>query len=527
MAKTPNYLFIITDQHRADHLGCYGNTVVKTPNIDALAARGTCYDRFYVANPVCMCNRASILTGRMPSLHGVRHNGIPLSVDSTTFVALLRARGYRTALIGKSHIQNMTGVPASLRYEPEDGFSQPPEELQEASKRRRIGNAYTQELSGAWQRDPAHQVSTPFYGFDYVRIANQHADLATGDYYVWLKEQCPQADTLRGRDNAQPDDRYDSPQAWRTRVPEELYSTTYVGNETAAFIENHVAADSGDPFFAMMSFPDPHHPFTPPGRYWDMYDPASMTLPPSFGLGDIPPLAALRRARELNQDNRGGQDPFVVSEREAREIIALTYGSISMIDTVVGQVLAKLEQLGVADDTIVCFTSDHGDFMGDHGLMLKLLMHYQGLIRVPFIWSDPTTAEGPDRVDGLASSIDIAPTILRRAGIQPYIGIQGRDLLERGHEERQGLIVEEDSQRTMVGFDKPQRIRTYVDERWRMTVRHTESWGELFDLENDPHELHNLWDDPGHVAQKSILMEAMLYESIALQDRSPLPTYMA
>ena len=100
MTRKPNYLFIVTDQHRADHLGCYGNPVVRTPNIDGLADRGTRFDRFYVANPICMCNRASILTSRMPSLHGGRHNGIPLSLDATTFVDLLRDKGYSTALIG-------------------------------------------------------------------------------------------------------------------------------------------------------------------------------------------------------------------------------------------------------------------------------------------------------------------------------------------------------------------------------------------------------------------------------------------
>lgn len=103
MKQRPNFLFIITDQHRADHLGCYGNEIVRTRNIDALADKGTRFERFYVANPICMPNRASIMTGRMSSLHGARHNGIPLSRDHTTFVELLREAGYATGLIGKSH----------------------------------------------------------------------------------------------------------------------------------------------------------------------------------------------------------------------------------------------------------------------------------------------------------------------------------------------------------------------------------------------------------------------------------------
>jgi arylsulfatase A-like enzyme len=102
MNERPNFLLIITDQHRADHLGCYGNTVLRTPNIDRLAARGTLFERFYAASPVCMPNRATWLTGRMPSLHRVRSNGIPLHFSNVTFPEVLRASGYRTALIGKS-----------------------------------------------------------------------------------------------------------------------------------------------------------------------------------------------------------------------------------------------------------------------------------------------------------------------------------------------------------------------------------------------------------------------------------------
>ena len=118
MSKAPNFLFIITDQHRADYLGCYGHPVVRTPNIDAIAAAGTRFDKFYVASPVCMPNRATLLTGRMPSAHGLRHNGNHLSYDASTFVDVLRVGGYRTALIGKSHVQAMTPFPATQPVDP-------------------------------------------------------------------------------------------------------------------------------------------------------------------------------------------------------------------------------------------------------------------------------------------------------------------------------------------------------------------------------------------------------------------------
>lgn len=525
MKKQPNYLFIMTDQHRADHLGCYGNPIVKTPNIDQLAAKGTRFDRFYVANPICMCNRASILTGRMPSQHGVRHNGIPLSTTSTTFVDLLRDAGYKTALIGKSHIQNMTGLSSSLSYKFDETLTPPAEELREADKHLRKGDDYEQELQGRWRDDPKHRVKTPFYGFDEVIIANDHADCVTGDYEVWLKQQRTDADNLKGKKNAIPDNRYNSPQAWRTRVPEELYPTNYIANQTQNYIEKHVDSGEEAPFFVMMSFPDPHHPFTPPGKYWDMYNPDDIPLPNSFGKGDIPPLVELKKAMTKNI-GRNSQDPFMVTEREAKEITALTYGSITMIDDAVGRVIATLEEKGIADNTIICFTSDHGDYMGDHGLMLKLLMHYQGLIRIPFVWYDPTQIKNAEVSQDLCSSIDIAPTILQRSKIQGFNGIQGIDMFTQ-NSARKGLIIEEDSQRSMVGFEKPQRIRTYLTCDWRLSLRHEENWDELYDLNNDPDELNNLWFNPNYEQIKSELIEAMLRENIALQDRSPFPTYRA
>src|SRR5215475_1763625 len=133
MADRPNILVFITDQLRADHLGCYGNRIIRTPAIDSIAARGTAFDRFYVASPVCQSNRATLMTGRMPSVHDVRSNGIPLSMDAVTFVDLLRDAGYRTALIGKSHLQNFTGwPPLRKRSPPRDGYHEPSRELCEA-----------------------------------------------------------------------------------------------------------------------------------------------------------------------------------------------------------------------------------------------------------------------------------------------------------------------------------------------------------------------------------------------------------
>ncbi|MEO0360987.1 MAG: sulfatase-like hydrolase/transferase, partial [Pseudomonadota bacterium] len=224
-------------------------------------------------------------------------------------------------------------------------------------------------------------------------------------------------------------------------------------------------------------------------------------------------------------DPRDNQSPFAVTADEARAIIALTYGMITMIDDAVGRVVRRLEALGLDENTIVIFTSDHGDYMGDHGLMLKLLLHYQSIIRVPFIWRDPAAPGGGAAHDDLGSSIDISATILARAGVQPFNGIQGRDLLTTDAPE--AIIVEEDSQRTMTGFDRPQRIRTVVTDRYRMSMREGESWNELYDLRSDPEESRNLYDDPACREARNEVTETMLRRMIALQDRAPLPAYRA
>lgn len=523
MSKRPNFLFIITDQHRADHLGCYGNLIVQTPNIDALAARGRRWDRFYVANPICMPNRASIMTGRMSSLHGARHNGIPLSRDHTTFVELLKDAGYRTGLIGKSHLQSFTGLPATNTYKPNPDLHTPRQDLRDAYKRNRHSGDYDLEVVPKWDRPLAERIDGDFYGFGHVEIAADHADAASGDYRIWAREQNPDFDGLVGPENALPDNRINAPQAWRTAVPEELYSTSWIADRARDWLSDRAREDA--PFFLQMSFPDPHHPFTPPGKYWDMYDPKDIPLPASFGKGDLPPIRTMRAAMENGTDPRDNQNPFTVTEDEARELIALTYGSITMIDDAIGRVLASLETSGLADNTVVIFTTDHGDYMGDHGLMLKLLLHYQGTIRVPFIWRDPARPVSWITEKGLASSIDISATILARAGVQAFNGIQGRDLFSSDAPE--AIIVEEDSQRPMTGFERPQRIRTLVTERYRMSLRQGEDWHELYDLQTDRLELNNLYDDPAAAEVRHALTEIMLRRMISLQDRAPLPAYRA
>ncbi|HXK54838.1 MAG TPA: sulfatase-like hydrolase/transferase, partial [Hyphomicrobiales bacterium] len=187
----PSFILFVTDQQRADFLGCYGHPLLQTPNIDALAARGAVFDRFYVASPVCMPNRASLMTGRLPSAHGVRANGIPLAAHNVTFVELLRDAGYRTALIGKSHLQNFSGKPPLVaRPRAHPGFHRPGGALAEA-RRHDLGEAlYRQEEPDFWS-SPQPRLETPFYGFDHVELVTGHGDGVGGDYVAWALAREP------------------------------------------------------------------------------------------------------------------------------------------------------------------------------------------------------------------------------------------------------------------------------------------------------------------------------------------------
>lgn len=533
MAKAPNFILFVTDQQRWDHLGCNGNPVLRTPHIDAIAEAGTSFDRFTVASAVCMPNRSTMMTGRMPSLHGVRYNGVPLRADSVTFVDLLRAAGYSTALTGKSHLQNFTPMPAAHVADDEEG-APPPEDLSEAHRGTLTGQEYEAEKIPNTNRRGYLDLTTPFYGFDHVDLCTLHGDRVRGHYDEWLKKKhgVLEADALRGKENAIPEPDYSAPQAWHSAIPEEDYPSSYVRDRAQDFLRGHAAESPDKPFFLQCSFPDPHHPYTPPGKYFRMYDPDDIELPASFDNPDPQPTVAYVHARtKAGEINRDTILPFAATEREAKEIIALTYGMVALIDDCVGAVMETLRETGMDRDTVIIFTSDHGDFMGDHGLMLKGPLHYQGLVKVPFIWADPERPRAKERCDALCGTLDIARTILARAGLAPYNGIQGRDIgpLIRGEadEIRDGMIIEQDAQRPNFHFKDPIKARTYITRRWRLSRYRGSDFAELYDLENDPHEMRNLWNDPEHQGVKGELLGAMVMQMIENQETSPLPTAFA
>ena len=514
MTKQPNFLFLITDQQRADWLGCYGHPVLKTPNIDAIAARGTRFDNFHVASPVCMPNRASLLTGRYPSLHGLRYNGCALPEDANTFVNLLAGAGYDTAAIGKSHLQPFTDQPPMGKSAEE--ITARPEAWKHAPR------APYEEEPGRYASDTRYDIKTPYYGYQHVDMVTAHGDRCGGHYQQWFRETAPNWQALQDDANQLPHN-YSCPQAYRTPIPEDLYPTAFIRDRAIDYIASRKNEDA--PFFAFVSFPDPHHPFNPPGKYWDMYSPEDFEVPLPYEAhqSPTPPMQWLH----ANWKGGGGQltpqTAMMLDEQQIKEAMALTAGMMAFIDDAVGDIMAALEDSGQLDNTVIIYNSDHGDYLGDFNMILKGALPFRAITRVPFIWSDPAQRTAQTS-DALCSTVDLAATILDRAGLQPFNGNQGRSFLPAttgGDGPRDETLIEYNDGGNRLGFEKPARVRALLTREWKYTVYRDQPWGELYDLENDPNETRNLWDSADHAGIKAHMSERLIHHLIAQMDDSP------
>lgn len=515
MNKRPNFLFIMTDQQRADWLSCAGHPVLKTPNIDALAAAGTRFENFHATSPVCMPNRASFMTGRYPTTHGLRSNGCSLSLRANTFVDVLAASGYHTAAIGKSHLQPMMGMPPYEEDLPEPGPI--------AEAWRDDGGNYEQEEPDQYRGDAPYELQLPYYGYQHVDMITDHGDRCGGHYGQWFRQNAPDWRALHDSANELPHD-YVCPQAYRTPVPEALYPTSYVKDRSIDYLKGR--ANEDDPFFAFVSFPDPHHPFNPPGKYWDLYRPDDFAVPLPYEAhrNPTPPMRHVRDAWQSNAALVSPQTATMATERQLQEAMALSAGMIAMIDDAVGELVATLRDTGLYDDTVICFTSDHGDYLGDFNLLLKGSMPFRSITQVPMIWSDPADRTART-TDALAATIDLPATILDRVSVPPYFGMQARSFLPVLQGEtprhRDELFIEYNDSGARLGFDTAVRVKAIVTDRYRFTIYKDEDWGELYDLAEDPNETHNRWDDAAYASIKAELSLQLNHVLAGLMDESP------
>ena len=376
------------------------------------------FDRAHVANPICMPNRSSIFTGRMPSLHGTRYNGIALDWRVETFPRVLKRAGYHTAHLGKCHLQNMN-IMASIAKKQTDKMK--PGDANDLSDYP-LGWDDHENL----RRHSKEKVQMPddYYGFSEVNLVVAHSDQCGGHYYQWLLDKGIDPKKIQGDSAGQA---YDSPShmTWKTSTSEQLYPTNYITEVSKKFLQRR-ASQPEKPFMAVVSYPDPHHPFTPPGKYFDMYSPDDYIMPTTFHDKHETSAPHYQKAiREGAAGLRRGVNMFAPTEIELREMAAKEYGMISMIDDSIGAILKQLDDLNLADNTIIVFTSDHGDMFGDHGVMLKGAMHYEGCTRVPLLINVPGQTAGVS--NSLISSLDLGPTLLAQAGLESFYGMQGHD----------------------------------------------------------------------------------------------------
>ena len=519
-----NIVVIIADQLRVDHLGFSGKVPVRTPHIDALASNGHNFDRAFVANPVCMPNRATIMTGQWPSAHGLRTNGLPLNPDCDTFVRALRREGWRTSAVGKLHLQ-----PMGYGYE----------EYQLDQIKAAMPELWEQAVSGpfgedfhSWEDFELHASGTAvippdYYGFDDVALVAGHGDRVSGNYVAWARERGFDPITQAGRKNAK--SQYAGwNHVYESAVPAALHPTTFITDMAIDRLEEFSAAD--DPFVLFVSYPDPHHPFAPPSEYFHRHRPEDMPLPDSF---DDDHASSPQYVRDIVA-RRGTPDidPMMLwapTADQLRHALAAELGSIEFIDDSIGRLMASLRALDLADDTVVVFTSDHGDVFGDHGLILKHFTHYDAAVRVPLIISGGGVGSGAHHE--LASSTDIAPTLLEIAGVSPMAGVQGASLLPlmRGQESpwRTSILVEEDQPYGLETLPGPVRLRTVITDDLRYTRIAGTLIAELYDLASDPDEMTNRAEDPAAVELLNSANSVMVDELMRVADDSKVPFHAA
>ena len=491
--------------------------MVKTPHIDSLAARGTVFDRAYVSNPLCTPSRATLFTGLTTRGHRVRNNGIPLSYDVPTMPEALRQAGYQTHYAGKPHLRTSL-TPLGLPFDQVD-----PAEFPEA-----------REL---WRTGRIKHLPTPYYGFEEVKFVNGHGHGSWGEYVYWLEREHPdQAHPFHDRVPLEPP----SPAAefytasYKWALPFALHPMTWTCTRTIDYLNRYgrekrdaAARDRNPkPFMLWCSIADPHVPLAPTAPYCYRYDP-NEAPPPKRRDGefhDLPPHIGRIHARPFKGSDI---DPY------RNECAAHYYGLIEMNDDNLGAVLKTLRESGLEQDTVVVFTADHGEALGDHGMWGKGPYHYDGVIRVPLVVSWPGRFGADARYGGVVSLLDFAPTILVIAGVAipegrkppravgaaelpPWPGHSLLPILAGGAERASGMALVEDDQDDL-GF----RLRTLVTQRYRLTAYSGQDFGELFDLQEDPDEVRNLWDDSHHRNLRDELRIALLNKIIATDHALP------
>lgn len=494
MSTPPNVLWIMADQLRFDYLSCYGHPHLHTPHIDALAKRGVRFTNAYVQSPVCGPSRMSAYTGRYVRSHGSTWNGMPLRVGEPTLGDHLRDVGARAVLVGKTH---MTADAEGMAW---------------------LGIA----------RDSVIGARVSECGFDlFERDDGLHPNSARqnwsayDDYLVshGFGSENPWEDFA----NSGLDDNGEKLSAWLLKnsrlpanVPEEHSETAYMTNRAMDFMQEAMQGDT--PWMCHLSYIKPHWPYIVPEPYHDMYGSEHIIDPVRANAEratDHPLMAAYHQARVCKSFSR---------DHVREHVIPAYMGLIKQLDDNLGRLFAWMDEKGLSENTIIAFTSDHGDYMGDHWMGDKDFYHEMA-VKVPLIISDPRPQADVSRgdvQDALVEMIDLAPTFMQALGCpaKPHV-IEGRDLTPLLHGQggfsRNYVISEHDYHwsemaKTVNISQADAHTIMIFDGRWKY-IRCTTFRPVLFDLESDPSELTDLGASMDETHQKvRTRMEAALLE---------------
>lgn len=474
--EKPNILWICTDQQRYDTIGALGNAYVSTPNIDTLTTEGVAFTHAYCQSPICTPSRASFLTGMYPSAVHLNGNGNDYFPNTYPLITRTLADiGYDCGLIGKLHLAS-----AYRRIEPrtDDGYRY-------------------------WQYSHAPR--------DDWKQGHDYADWVRSKGYI-LGEltQNPEG------------------------VPAELHQTTWCTEKTVEFITEQ----RNCPWLASVNIYDPHPPFNPPQEYRDLFNPADMPEP-LFKESDLKQQERLQhidfQSKVSVPDELDIRNPILprspgnkfnnsVGSRSAKTLIAAYYAMIKLIDDQLGRILDVLDETGQRENTVIIFTSDHGEMLGDHGLIQKGCRFYEGLVRIPLIFSFQDHFVNGVKSETLVELVDIVPTLLELTGLTIPDEMHGKSLLPilRGETESSdhrdfvrceyydALAMRDHSFATM-----------YRNRRYKLVVYHGHNEGELYDLENDPNEFNNLWHAQEMQEVKLHLLKDSFDASMFAMDRGP------
>ncbi len=478
----PNILLLCTDQQRFDTLGCYGNPHAISPTLDHLAQEGTLFEQCYTQNPICSPSRASMLTGQYVHNHGQWTNGTTLSEDKVLFSHVLAESGYDCGLIGKLHLSPAFGG--------------------RTEKRLRDGFRFFQ-----WAHDPSQN-------------SPENA------YHKWLRAKHPDLYAAATQDDSHSRGLHET--TLFDDMPTEAHYTRWAADTAIDFLADEREKDK--PFFLWVNFFDPHHPFVAPREYLDKFDPARLPAPIARAdwKSPKPPAFDAAYAQSYAGHARGFKEH---SEAEIRDIVAAYYAMVNFIDDEVARILAVLDEQGLRENTLVVFASDHGEMLGDHGVLLKGPLLSEGAVRVPLILRWPGVVPEGERRGELVQLLDLCTTFTAAAGLERMPTDQGMDLLplaraEPGSAGRGWALCEYRNSVYANDYVPPAFCTMLRTGTHKLVVYHGEPasgiarTGELYDLAADPQELHNLWDDPGCAALRTQLQELLLDVLVATEERS-------